>query len=94
MKALDDSLTETRKKAHRCFIHPDSLSNPAIRELIYCSIMFIAEATKAACGCRPQSSSRLAKELADTRNRRIRLYRGEAKRHKLPKASSARRNNV
>jgi hypothetical protein len=89
MKALDDSLSEARKYIHRCFIHPDSNRNPAVKELIYCSIMFIAEATKAACGCRPQSSSRLARELDRTRASRIRFYRREAKSRTPAKAPAA-----
>lgn len=79
MKTLDDSLSEARKYVHRCFTNPDSDSNPAKKDLIYCSILFIAEATKAACGCRPKSSGRLAKELTATYTRRIRFYRREAK---------------
>ena len=77
MKTLDQALTDNRKSLHRCFVHDDS--NPLIQELLYCSLMFLAEATKAACGCRPQSSSKLALELIAKRPMRLRLYRSGKK---------------
>src|ERR1700744_4173493 len=75
MKKLDDSLTAVRKQIHGCFIHPDSEANAAIKDLIYCSTIFIAEATRAACGLRASSSKRVALELAAKRGMRIRLYK-------------------
>lgn len=75
MKKLDDSLTAVRKQIHGCFIHQDSEANAAIKDLIYCGIVFIAEATRAACGLRAASSKRVALELAAKRGIRIRLYK-------------------
>ena len=83
MKKLDDSLTAMRKQIHGCFIHPDSEANATIKDLIYCSTVFIAEATRAACGLRASSSKRIALELAAGRGKRVRLYR-QPKPIKLP----------
>jgi hypothetical protein len=94
MKALDDLLTETRKSIHRCFSHSSSDKNPAIKELIYCSTMFLAEATKAACGCRPRSPGRLAKELEASRAKRMQLYRSIAKSSLSAKLPVNPRNHV
>jgi hypothetical protein len=71
MKTL--KIDEVWKNAHVCFVQ--QRGNPQMQDLLYCSLMFLREAMKASFGHRPQSSSRIALELAADRGKRIRLYR-------------------
>jgi hypothetical protein len=84
------------KYAHRCFI--SQRDNPQIQDLLYCSLMFLREAMKASFGHRPQSSSRIALELAAKRPMRLRLYRRTDTTKllpaKLPLAGRNHRNHV
>jgi hypothetical protein len=61
------------KTVHRCAINPEH--SPVIQDLLYCGVMFVREAMKASFGNRPQSSSRIALDLAANRSKRLRLYR-------------------
>jgi hypothetical protein len=77
--SLDKSLLAAWKSAGACMGHDDH--TPITQDLLYCGIMFLKEATKAATGCRPQSSLRLAMELANKRSWRLRLYRRTSKKN-------------
>jgi hypothetical protein len=84
------------KYAHRCFLN--QRDNPQIQDLLYCSLMFLREAMKASFGQRPQSSGRIALELAASRSKRLRLYQRLSPVNlvpaKLPLAGRNHRNHV
>jgi hypothetical protein len=60
------------KSTERCFVN--SSGNPVMQDLLYCGLAFLREAMKASFGDRPQSSNRIALQLAANRARRLRIY--------------------
>jgi hypothetical protein len=72
---LDQALENVLRSTRQCFVN--SRQRPAIRELVYCGLVFLSEATKAACGQRPKSSKRLASNVAAGSSSRLRQYRLE-----------------
>jgi hypothetical protein len=84
------------KSVHLCAMNP--AHSPVIQDLLYCGVMFLREATKASCGRRPNSSSRIALWLAAKRPMRLKLYRRMSQPNlptvKLPSNSRNHRNHV